>query len=259
VKKLHTLILLAARALDRRSGATGNASDGIERCERRIPSMPRVLFLAVMTGCAVLVCAGCAGSRAGHPARATAGGIAPDDAALHPNRNAPYLMPGGTPQLVRRATVEDAANAGPCDPEVLSVEEIAGDMNGVYRSVKLAFMNRGPMPCRLGGYPAVALLDSDGARIGNIATQRVSSTEVLAEFGKSLPASAKEPSASVTLMPHAVAAFQVVWTTGAECSRVSRIQITAPGSRRTFGINQPMKICTGQIQITELRLDEGDV
>ena len=220
--------------------------------------MRRALLLAVLTGCALGVCAGCAGARAGHLAGAGAAGIAPDDAALHPNRNAPYLMPGGTPKLVRRATAEDAANAAACDPEVLSAEEIAGDMNGVYRSVKLAFMNRGAVPCRLGGYPAIALLDADGARIGNISTQRVSSTEVLAEFGKQVPAGVKT-SASVTLMPHEVAAFEVVWMTGAECSRVSRIQVTAPGSQRTFGITQPMKICTGQIQVTELRLDVGDV
>ncbi len=185
--------------------------------------------------------------------------MAPDDAALHPNRNAPYILAGGTPRLVPRATAEDAASAGPCDPEVLSIEEIAGDTSGVFRSVKLAFMNRGPVPCRLGGYPVVALLDSQGERLGNITTQKVSSTEVLAEFGKQMPTGSKEPSPAVTLMPQAVAAFQVVWTTGSECSRVARIQVSAPGSRRTFGIIQPMKICTGQIQVTELRLDEGDV
>jgi Domain of unknown function (DUF4232) len=221
--------------------------------------MQRALVLAVIMGCALGVCAGCAGTRAGHLAPGGAGGMAPDDAALHPNPNAPYILAGGAPRLIPRATAEDAANAGPCDPEVLSVEEIAGDTSGVFRSVKLAFMNRGPVPCRLGGYPAVALLDSEGARIGNISTQRVSSTEVLAEFGKQIPPGARGPSAAVTLMPHEVAAFQLVWTTGAECSRVARIQVTAPGSRRTFGITQPMKICTGQIQVTELRLDEGDV
>jgi hypothetical protein len=205
------------------------------------------------------VCAGCAGNRAAHRAGAGATAIAPDDAALRPNPNAPYILAGGSPRLIPRATTEDAANAGSCDPEVLSVEEIAGDTNGVFRSVKLAFMNRGAVPCRLGGYPSVALLNSDGERIGDIATRKVSSTEVLAEFGKQLPAAATGPSASVTLMPHAVAAFQVVWTTGSECSRVAKIQITAPGGQRTFGITQPMKICAGQIQVTELRLDEGDV
>lgn len=221
--------------------------------------MRRALWLTVIAGCALVVCAGCAGNRAGHMAATGAQGIAPDDAALHPNPNAPYLMPGATPQLVRRATAEDAANAGPCDPEVLSAEEIAGDSSGVFRSVKLAFMNRGPVPCRLGGYPAIALLDAEGARIGNISTRRVSSTEVLAEFGRQPPPGFQGNAVAVTLMPHAVAAFQIVWTTGAECSRVSRIQVTAPGSRRTFAITQPLKVCTGQIQVTELRLDEGDV
>ncbi|HZZ41046.1 MAG TPA: DUF4232 domain-containing protein [Acidobacteriaceae bacterium] len=221
--------------------------------------MRRAFVLAVITGCTLGVCAGCAGSRAGHLAHSGAAGIAPDDAALHPNPNAPYILAGGTPRLVARATADDAANAGPCDPEVLSIEEIAGDTSGVFRSVKLAFMNRGPVPCRLGGYPEVALLDSQGERIGNINTQRVSSTEVLAEFGKQLPPGGKGPSPAVTLMPHEVAAFQVVWTTGTECSRVARIQVAAPGSRRTFGITQPMKVCTGQIQVTELRLDEGAV
>ncbi|HEY1810136.1 MAG TPA: DUF4232 domain-containing protein [Acidobacteriaceae bacterium] len=221
--------------------------------------MRRALVLAVFAGCTLGLCAGCAGSRAGRLARGGANANAPDDGALHPNPNAPYILAGGSPRLIPRATTEDAAHAGPCDPEVLSVEEIAGDTSGIFRSVKLAFMNRGPVACRLGGYPAIALLDSAGERIGNIAAQRVSSTEVLAEFGKQIPAGAGVPSASVTVMPHAVAAFEVVWTTGSECSRVARIQITVPGSLRTFEIAQPMKICTGQIQVTELRLDEGDV
>ncbi|MGC2298231.1 MAG: hypothetical protein WA476_05465, partial [Acidobacteriaceae bacterium] len=60
-------------------------------------------------------------------------------------------------------------------------------------------------------------------------------------------------------MPHAVAAFEVVWTSGPECSRVAKILVTAPGTRRAFAILQPLRICTGRIQVTELRLDEGDV
>lgn len=220
--------------------------------------MRRALVLAAFTGCALAVCAGCAGARAGHLARTAAPGITSDDAALHPNPNAPYLLAGGRPRLVRRATAEDAANAVACDPDVLSAEEISADMNGVFRSVKLAFMNRGAVPCRLGGYPEIALIDAQGERIGNIATKRVSSTEVLAEVGRQVPAGMK-PSESVTLMPHEVAAFQIVWASGAECSRVSRIQVTVPGGERTFGITQPMKVCTGQIQVTELRLDAGNV
>jgi hypothetical protein len=181
--------------------------------------------------------------------------------ALHPNPNAPYLLPGSeTPHLIARATAAEAQNAGLCDPGVLSVEEIAGDVNGVFRSVKLAFMNRGPTPCRLGGYPSIALVNPEGENIGSVSIEKVSSEVVMAELSSAHPAAASSgPAPAVTLMPHAVAAFQVVWTTGAECSRVARIQVTAPGTRRAFSITQPMRICPGKIQVTELRLDEGNV
>jgi hypothetical protein len=202
---------------------------------------------------------GCSGTGAGSKAKLAAQGIAPDDAALHPNPNAPYTLPGETPHLIPRATALEAENAGPCDPDVLSVEEIAGDASELFRSVKLAFMNRGAMPCKLGGYPSIALVTPEGENIGSIAIEKVSSAEVVAEFSKAHEASSSGPVPAVTLMPHAVAAFEVVWTTGSECSRVSRIQVTAPGTRRSFSIAQPLRICSGRIQVTELRLDEGDV
>ena len=218
-----------------------------------------LLFSAVATGCMLAVCAGCSGTGAADKAKVAAQGIAPDDAALHPNRNAPYFMPGETPHLIARATALEAQNAGPCDPDVLSVEEIAGDANGVFRSVKLAFMNRGAAPCKLGGYPSVALIGTEGENIGSIAMEKVSAAQVVAELQKGPDAAPSGPTPVVTLMPHAVAAFEVVWTTGAECSRVGRILVTAPGTKRTFTIAQPLRICTGRIQVTELRLDEGDV
>jgi len=216
-------------------------------------------FGAIAAGCVLAVCAGCAGTGAAGRARVRAQGMAPDDAALRPNPNAPYLLAGGTPRLIPRATALDAANAGPCDPDVLSVEEIAGDANGIFRSVKLAFMNRGALPCKLGGYPSIALVDSEGEEIGSLAMERVSSAEVMAELAKTHAAPAPGTPVSVTLMPHQVAAFDVVWTTGAECSRVARILVTAPGTRRSFAIPQPLRVCAGRIQVTELRLDEGDV
>jgi hypothetical protein len=186
--------------------------------------------------------------------------IAPDDVALHGNPNAPYLLPAGeNPHLIARATAAEAENAALCDPQVLSVEEVAGDANGVFRSVKLAFMNRGATPCKLGGYPSVALVNTEGENIGSVSMEKVSSAQVVAELTSTHPAASSGPAPSVTLMPHAVAAFQVVWTTGAECPRVGRILVTAPGTRRVFSINQPLRICTGRIQVTELRLDEGNV
>jgi hypothetical protein len=219
----------------------------------------RWMYPSVAAGCILAVCLGCAGTRSGRVKLASQGG-APDDVALHPNPNAPYMLAGSeTPHLITRATAADAQNAGSCDPDMLSVEEIAGDANGIFRSVKLAFMNRGAMPCRLGGYPVVALVDPQGENIGSISMEKVSSNQVLAELSSTRPIAVAGPAPSVTLMPHAVAAFQVVWTTGPDCSRVSRILVTAPGTRRAFSINQPLRICTGRIQVTELRLDEGNV
>jgi hypothetical protein len=78
-------------------------------------------------------------------------------------------------------------------------------------------------------------------------------------LGKKPTADSSGAAASVTLMPHAVAAFQLVWTSGPACSSVSRIIVTAPGTERAFSVPQPMRICTGRIQVTALRLDEGDV
>lgn len=219
--------------------------------------LSRSLFVAFAVGC-VVVCAGCAGTGPGGKANVAAQGIAPDDAALHPNRNMPFMLPGETPRLIPRATALDAENAGPCDPDVLSVEEISGDANGNFRSVKLAFMNRGAMPCRLGGYPSIALVSAEGENIGSVSMEKVSSAQVVAEFGTT-HAVATGPAPMVTLMPHSVAAFEVVWTSGAECVRAARIQVTAPGTKRTFAIPQPVRVCSGRIQVTELRLDEGDV
>jgi len=219
----------------------------------------RWLYPVVAAGCVGAVCLGCAGTGAGRTNLA-ARGVAPDDVALHPNPNAPYIVPGGEmPHLIARATAADAQNAGPCDPEVLSVENIAGDASGIFRSVKLAFMNRGAMPCKLGGYPSISLVNSEGENVGSVTAEKIGFAQVQAEFQKPGPDETGAPVPSVTLMPHAVAAFQVVWTTGPECSRVSRILVTAPGTRRAFSIAQPLRICTGRIQVTELRLDEGDV
>ncbi|HUB19602.1 MAG TPA: DUF4232 domain-containing protein [Acidobacteriaceae bacterium] len=221
--------------------------------------LKRWLIPAVAAGCVAAVCAGCAGS-GGTRARLAAQGVAPDDVGMHANPNAPYILPGSEmPHLIARATEQEAENAGPCDPDVLSVEEIAGDANGIFRSVKLAFMNRGAAPCKVGGYPSVALVDAQGENIGSLSMEKVSSTEVVAELSNTHAAGSGAATPWVTLMPHAVAAFQVAWTTGPECPRVSRILVTAPGTRRAFSINQPLQICSGRIQVTELRLDQGDV
>jgi Protein of unknown function (DUF4232) len=255
----HGLILNSGQATFRAGGATGEGRANIQGGKRRNPTMKSFGCWGVAASLMLAVCAGCAGNGAAGKAQVGPAAIAPDDAAMHPNPNAPYILAGGTPRLVPRATALDAQNAGPCDPEVLSVEEIAGDANGIFRSVKLAFMNRGAAPCRLGGYPSVALVDPEGEEIGSLKMEKVTAAEVVAELGKEQTAETSGPAPAVVLMPHAVAAFQIVWSSGATCSSVARILVTAPGTQRTFSIPQPLRICAGRIQVTALRLDQGDV
>jgi hypothetical protein len=221
---------------------------------------PRKLALAVISLLA-FVCAGCAGSRPGSRTTVAARAGAPDDAAMHVNPNAPFITAGGTPRLIPRATATDAQDAQPCEPEALSVEEISGNVNGNYRSVKLAFMNRGGVACILGGYPTVALQNQEGESLGSVAIMKVTPEKVDAELSQKPAAAPSEaqPMPHVTLMPHQVAAFQVVWSTGAGCPTASHILLTAPGTERLFAIPQPMVVCAGWIQITDLRLDEGAV
>jgi hypothetical protein len=228
--------------------------------ERKPVVSPHKLALAVI-GLLAVVCAGCAGSRPGSRTTVAARAGAPDDAAMHANPNAPYITSGGTPRLVSRAAATDTNDAQACDPNVLSVEEISANVNGTYRSVKLAFMNRGGAPCILGGYPAIALQSSEGQPIGSIAIEKVTPEKVDAELSQTAPASPSEAQLTpqVTLMPHQVAAFQVVWSTGAGCPTASHILLSAPGTQKLFAIPQPMVVCSGRIQVTELRLDEGAV
>lgn len=216
--------------------------------------------LAVCSVLLALVCAGCAGSRPGSRTTVAARAAAPDDAAMHVNPNAPYITQGGTPKLIPRATATDAQAAQPCDPNTLSVEEVSANMNGSYHSVKLAFMNRGGTPCVLGGYPTIALEGPMGQSIGSVAIEQVTSEKVDAELSQSPPATGSaEPLPHVTLMPHQVAAFQIAWSTGAGCPTASHILLSAPGTQKLFAIPQPMVVCSGRIQVTALRLDEGDV
>jgi hypothetical protein len=236
------------------------AIEPIERPERTPVVSPRKFAVAV--GCSLLafVCAGCAGSRPGSTVTVAARSNAPDDAAMHVNPNAPYMLPGGTPRLIPRATETDVKDAQPCDPGYLSVEQISASVNGNYRSVKLAFMNRGAAPCLLGGYPSVALRNQEGQSIGSVAIEKVTPEKVDAELSKTPQAPADaQPMPQVTLMPHQVAAFEVAWSTGSGCPTASHILLAAPGSQHLFAIPQPMVVCAGRIQVTELRLDEGAI
>jgi len=168
------------------------------------------------------------------------------------------MVPAARPRPNPSPILETADDAPPCNPGVLSIEEIAGNANGIFRSVKLAFRNRGSLPCRLAGYPTVALLGAEGEMLSSIAMEKVASADAMAELSPSrLPATAG-PSPEVTLMPHAVAAFEVLWTTAPECPAISRLLVSAPGTGRVFAVTQPMRVCSGRMQVTDLKPDQGD-
>jgi len=230
--------------------------------------------LTMWTGCAVT-----------SPAAAVlAQAVAPVQ-SQRPDPNAPYMIPAPVHPVAAQVAPVAAGQASPCSPDALKVQEIAGNMHGDYHSIKLGFRNQTGVACRLSGYPMVALFNGQGQNLGSIAVERTTTAEVRAELGEPAPqragapgspqsangpassAAALEPvsagtvgssSPVVVVMPKEVAAFQVVWSAGENCSSVARLLITPPGTTRTFSVSQPMSVCGGRIQVTPLSLDQGD-
>jgi hypothetical protein len=172
------------------------------------------------------------------------------------NPNAPYTVASATPQLVKRPVV-DASLLAPCDSSKLSVTEIAAAVNGNYRAIKLAFNNLGAEPCKLGGYPSIALLDQNDAPVASVVVDHITASTLSAQLAQGeLQTAATPQGAEVTLSPKGEAWFQVGWSTGDECPVVSQISVSAPGSTETFTVNHPLAICEGRIQITTLHSDQ---
>lgn len=172
------------------------------------------------------------------------------------NPNAPYLVAAG-PQLVKRSEAGASAAASPCEGKDLSITEIAAAVNGDYRAIKLAFDNDGLAPCRIGGYPAISLLDKTGTPVANLVVDRVSASSISARLAQGpVRAAVSKPEAQVTIDPKGEAWFQVGWSTGEGCPVVARINVTAPGSTQSFSVNHPLAICDGHVEITTLHADE---
>ncbi|MGA7885113.1 MAG: DUF4232 domain-containing protein [Acidobacteriaceae bacterium] len=209
--------------------------------------------------------AGCAD---GPPAEAVLPQAIAPTQSTHPDPNAPYVIPGPPRKVVAQPTPAAAAEALPCTPDALKVEEIAGNMHGAWHSIKVGFRNQASVACRLSGYPLVALFNGEGQSLGSIAVQRTTADEVRAELAEPSPPKPAQPAPAqdgtisaaqhVILVPRAVAAFQVVWSAGESCSKVARLLVTAPGTTRTFSVAQPMSVCKGRIQVTPLGLDQTD-
>lgn len=215
-------------------------------------------------GLLLLLGAGCAG---GPPMETVLPQAVAPSQSQHPDPNAPYVVRAPTRNVAAQPTPAAAAEAPPCTPEALKVEEIAGNTHGSWHSIKVGFRNEAGAACRLSGYPLVALFNPEGQSVGSIAVERTTAEEVRAELAEESPATAQKPappqdgtnsSQHVVLMPKGVAAFQVVWAAGANCSSVARLLVTPPGTTRTFSVAQPMNVCTGRIQVTPLGPDQGD-
>jgi Protein of unknown function (DUF4232) len=173
------------------------------------------------------------------------------------NPNAPYLVAASRPQLVKRSEDTQTTAAGPCDSKDLAVTEIAAAVNGNYRAVKLAFANEGLVPCRIGGYPSITLLDKTGTPVTNLVVDRVTTSTLQARLSDGpVQTAAAKPDAQITIAPKGEAWFQVGWSTGPECPVVSRISVNAPGSSESFSVNHPLTICEGRVQITTLHSDQ---
>jgi Protein of unknown function (DUF4232) len=172
--------------------------------------------------------------------------------------NAPYLIRTASPQLVKRSDVVSGPVANPCEGKDLEVTEIAAAVNGDYRAVKIAFDNNGLAPCRLGGYPAISLLDKTGTPIASLVVDRVTTSSISARLADgSIQTTATKQDAQVTIAPKDEAWFQIGWSTGQNCPVVSRITVSAPGSTETFTVNHPLTVCDGHVQITTLHSDQN--
>lgn len=172
------------------------------------------------------------------------------------NPNAPFTLTSREQRVpaLRRAT--DPLDATSCLPDDLGVVEVAEQVNGDERFVSLAFVNEGKSTCKLGGYPTLSLLDEHGQTIGSLSVVEVADSSKVAPAsppsGAVLPTGDNRP-IELMLAPQGEAYFGISWTTGAQCPSVSGLSVRAPGMARSFSINHPLSVCSGQVRVTALR------
>lgn len=231
-----------------------------------IPPLSRFTPFAILGGLALVwpLTEGCSRSTHTSTLHGGAPALLREDAPLHSrggtNPNAPYVVAGTSPQLVKRAETANAASINSCDGGHLAVTEIAAAMNGNYRALKLAFVNQSGAPCSLGGYPAISLLNKDGSPVASVVVDRVTASVLSAQLEQSSVQSSVQPAATqtdaaVVLTPKGEAWFQIGWSTGENCPTVSHISVAAPGATETLSVNHPLTVCEGRVQITTLHSD----
>ena len=222
---------------------------------------------------ALLLGAGC--DAAHGPGRQ--GGLAPalykEEAARNAaNPNAPFSLRAGPPTLSARPQLLnnglDAEMAEPCSPAQLSLWESAARSNGSRHSLRFAVGNAGET-CRLRGFPSLSLLRADGSIVGEVTLRKVFGSVLSASLSAPSDAAgsapnltaggtAETPSPSVVLPPKGEASFELGWTSGPNCERVSRIAIGMPGTSRAVVLPRELLICQKEILITAVAAPGSD-
>lgn len=167
--------------------------------------------------------------------------------------NAPFTLRPGPPQLSKRQPLLDVTNVPPCLEEQLSLFETRSQVTGDNHTLRLTLENKGDA-CRLSGFPSITLLGPTGNVLGGVEIQKVSRDTIeasLTHAGGVQPAAAlTEPSPQVLLPARGDAAFQLGWTSGAECEKVNRIAVAAPGNTQSAYIPRQLTLCENRILIT---------
>jgi hypothetical protein len=167
--------------------------------------------------------------------------------------NAPFTLMPQPAHLEKREPILDIDEVPDCAPQQLNFFESRAESNGPHHSLRFTIANGGTA-CRLGGFPSITLLAPDGSVLGGIHVRKVSRQSLAATLGpvSSAPrdAALDRPSPQVLVLARGQAAFQLGWTTGANCEQVGRIAIAAPGQTATIVIPRTLTVCESQVLVT---------
>ncbi len=218
-----------------------------------------VLLSAVLCGCSQVH------ARSGSAAMAP--GFAGDRASMRvahnvADPNSPFALRDAAPHLTARAPLLDVDGVPDCDPRQLNLYESRAEVSGAHHALRLTLANTGEA-CRIGGFPAISLVGSDGSVLASVRVDKVSDHRLAASLASPLVPAAARPGESggrgessgtvsplVLLSPQGEAAFELGWTSGPNCLQASRIAVSAPGSREIIMLSRSLIVCEDRVQIT---------
>jgi hypothetical protein len=189
--------------------------------------------------------------------------------------NAPFLIRSGDPRLDKRPPILDTNGVPACAPGQLSLFESRARIYGTHHTLRLSIGNHGEA-CRIGGFPAISLLDARGQVLASVVTEKVSAQTMTASVEQKVAAgnassSAAQPTDPTSpqavspqvLVPYSgTANFELGWTTGPDCPQVNRIAVGAPGTadapQAPVFINRPLQLCNGLLMVTAVTQGDSD-